>query len=202
MRLKSKLFLPLAIVMGIVSLSFSNVNEKAHAQERYSIDQLPASWKNNSSLIRAIDLILPKAVPELKYSLACSNCEAPYSVSLLVEEPIILSQKIEDLSGKKHSGGFNYECVTTFTFKSSLAVYDYNQRGVAKVVVSDPTVHEFTAKKKFNLYSKEGEPKLTSEQFVQANPSEIGIGQEDLVKFAEKRMYRLRDEIDKLFNRN
>ena len=202
MRFKNRLFLPLAIAMGILSLSFSNLNENRGPKiEQYSIDQLPASWKNNPSLIRAIDFILPHAVPELKRSIACSNCEAPYSVSLLIDSPIILSQKIDDLSGKKR-GGFNYESVTTFTFKSSLAVYDYNGRGVAKVVITNPTEHEFTTKKKFNLFSKEGEAKLSTDEYAQAHPTEVGPDQEELIKLAEKRMYRLRDEIDKLFNRN
>jgi hypothetical protein len=133
---------------------------------------------------------------------ACTDCEAPYSIALLIDSPIILKRKIEDLSGKKHAEGANYQCVTTFAFKASLAVYDYNKKGIAKVVISNPTEHEFTFKKKFNVYSQDGAKKLTAEQFVEANPSEVGPSQQDLVNFAEKRMYRLRDEIRKLLRRN
>lgn len=202
MRIKTTLSMTLVAVGAILSLSFSNVQESGKRKDHYSIDQLPPSWKDNASLIRAIDIILPNTVPELEHSVACKNCEAPYSVALLVETPIVLSQKIEDLSGKKHAGGFNYQAVTTFTFKSSLAVYDYNQRGIAKVVVTNPTEHEFTTKKKFNVFSKGGEAKLTSEQYAEANPGEVGPSQEELVELSEKRMYRLRDEIEKLLKRH
>jgi hypothetical protein len=202
MRFKNKLFLPLAIIMGIMSLSFSNFNEKqGNKVEHYSIDQLPASWKSNSSLVRAIDLILPRTVRELKNSIACVGCEAPFSVALLIDSPIILSQEIKELSGKKHSGGYNYECITKFAFKSSLAVYDYDNRGIAKVVVTDPTIHDYTVKKKFNVYSQNGEPKLTGEKYAETHASEIGPNQEELIELAEKRMYRLRDEVEKLHRR-
>jgi hypothetical protein len=202
MRIKNNLFTVLAICMALISLSFSNPNESTNPTEHYSIDQLPPSWKENSSLIRAIDIILPNTVKELEHSISCRNCEAPYSVSLLIDSPIIISQKIEDLSGKKNSGGFNYQCVTTFAFKSSLAVYDYNQRGIAKVLITDPINQEYTTKKKFNLYGKDGDAKLTTEQYIQAYPSEVGPSQQELVDLAEKRMYRLRDEIEKLLKRH
>lgn len=200
--MNKNLFSILAICAALITVSFSSVKSGHETQDHYSIDELPPSWKSNNSLINAIDFILPNTVPELERSISCVNCEAPYTVSLLIDSPIILNQKVEDLSGKKRAGGFNYECVTTFAFKSSLAVYDYNRKGIAKVQVTSDTEHEFTVKKKFNLYSKDGAQKLTTEQFMAQNPSEVGPSQDDMIKFAEKRMYRLKDEISKLIKRH
>ena len=151
---------------------------------------------------RTLSLFLPNTVPELERSISCSNCEAPYSVALLIDSPIILSQKIEDIGNKRHSGGFNYQCVTSFAFKASLAVYDHNDHGIAKVVVVDPVEHDFTTKKKFNVFSKGGADKLSPEQYVASHPAETGPTQQELIDLAEKRIYRLRDEVHKLIERN
>lgn len=204
MRTIKNLLPALFVCLGLTGISFSPKTPvpATGVQEHYSIDQLPESWKANSSLIRAINFILPNTVPELARSISCTDCEAPYSVALLIDSPITFSQKIEDIGNKRHSGGFNYQCVTKFTFKASLAVYDHNEHGIAKVLVVDPVLHDFTTKKKFNVYSKGGADKLSPEEFVSNHPSETGPSQQELIDLTEKRIYRLKEEVNKLIERN
>jgi len=199
----TKRFLPLSLVsIAVLALSFSGKEKLiADIQEQYSISKLPDTWKQNASLVRDIDYILSHTVPELKRSIACMDCDAPYSVELQIDSPIILFQEIEDIGSKRHNGGYNYQCVTRFAFKSALAVYDHNGHGVARVVVSDPVTHEFTTKKKFNVYSKEG-IKPTAEDYVAGNPSVTGPNKKELLDLTEKRIYRLKDEVYKLYERN
>src|SRR5690606_7905352 len=181
----TKRFLPLGLFsIALLALSFSDKEQPiADIQDHYSISKLPDSWKKNSSLVRDIDYVLSNTVPELRRRIACLDCEAPYSVELQIDSPIILFQEIEEIGSKRHNGGYNYQCITKFAFKSALAVFDHNGHGVARVVVSDPVTHEFTTKKKFNLYSKEG-IKPTAEDYVAGHPSETGPSKQELLDLA------------------
>jgi hypothetical protein len=204
----SKYFLVASVLLAAtISLSFlpeSNIHNKTGSFiDHYSIDPLPETWKQNKSLINAIDKVITTSVEELAQSIACTNCtNSPYSVSLIIDSPVIIKQTYGDIGNKKNSGGFNYECITVFRFKSSLAVYDINQRGVAKVMITNPEEDEYTFIKKFNLFHKTGVGKLTPEEYISKNPAEVLPAQTDLMKYAEKKIYRLRDDINKLYNRH
>jgi hypothetical protein len=171
--------------------------------DHYSLDPLPEAWKKNKSLLKAIDVVITTSVKELEQSFECTNCpNAPYSVSLIIDSPIIVKQNYVDIGNKKNSGGFNYECVTFFRFKSSLAVYDINQRGIAKVVITNPEEDQYNITKKFNVFYKTGIGKLSPEEYISKNAAEVNPDMEDLMKFAEKKIYSLRDEVHKLYNRH
>lgn len=205
---QSKYFLIAALLLvATMSFSFlpiSNINNKTGSFiDHYSVDPLPDAWKQNKSLIKAIDIVITTSVEELAQSLACTNCtNSPYSVALIIDSPVVIRQVYGDIGNKKNSGGFNYECITVFRFKSSLAVYDINQRGVAKVMITNPEEDEYTITKRFNLFHKTGVGKLTPEEYISKNPEEVGPAQTDLMKYAEKKIYRLRDDIRKLYNRH
>lgn len=204
MQLNKKLLAGILFITAITALSFttiSNGSKKANKVAHYSIDQLPESWKNNKSLVRAIDLILPSTVKELDESIACTNCTPGYSVDILLDSPIIIKQTFHDISERKKNDGFNYECVTEYAYKSSLAVYDANKHGVSKVQITDPLKDDFKLTKKFNITTKKGEAKQTVEQFAAANPMAVGPSPQDILDQTEKYIYRLRDDVQKLIKR-
>lgn len=202
----SKLFVIAALLFtSAISFSFlpGHVASKRPLIDHYSIDPLPDSWKQDKSLVNAIDLILTSTVKELEASTSCTDCaNSPYSVSLLIDSPVIMKQTYEDIGDKKNSGGFNYACKTVFRFKSSLAVYDGNQKGVAKVMITNPEEDEYTITRKFNIFSKAGTSKLTPEEYISKNASTVGPGMIDMISYAEKKVYRIRDDIKKLKGRH
>jgi hypothetical protein len=203
MQPNKKLLAAAVLLIATIGFSFKpNSNRSIHSKvDHYSIDQLPASWKENKSLIRAIDLILPSTVKELEQSVACVNCTTEYSVDILLDTPIIIKQTYHDISDKKRSEGFNYECVTEYAYKSSLAVYDTKKHGVSKVQITDPLTDEFTTTKKFNVVNKKGAPKQTVEEYIAANPLEVGPSQTDILAQTEKSIYKLKDAVQKLMKR-
>ena len=193
---------PLFVVFLFTALSFSK-KQPHNFIDHYSLDPLPQSWKENKSLLKAIDGIVTSTVKELELSMACTDCpNSPYSVALLIDSPVIVKQTYEDIGNKKKSGGFNYECITVFRFKSALAVYNSNQHGVAKVVLTNPEEDQYTVVKKFNTFYKTGEGKLTPEEYIAKNSAAVGPEQSELLKYAEKKIYFIRDELHKLKNRH
>lgn len=201
--------IPACILLFSALISFSFLPpaatpvKKGSYVDHYSIDPLPEAWKKSKGLVKAIDAIVTTSVKELADRLPCTDCtNSPYSVALLIDSPVIVKQDYEDISYKKNSGGFNYECSTEFYFKSSLAVYDINQHGIAKVLITNPEEDKYTLTKKFNLFPKGGAKKPTPEEYISQNASDIGPTMNDLMKYAEKKIYVLRDEVHKLYNRH
>lgn len=191
-----KSLLPGAVIVSVICLSSFRLETPAETQKFYSIDQLPSSWKNNNSLKRALNIILPTAVKELRVSAACTDCSPDYSVALLFEKPIILEQSAKDIHNKRKSEGFAYECTTRYTFKSSLAVYN-KQLGIAKVVITNLEDDEFVMTKKFNIVGS-----ASPEKYLVDHASEFEPQESELLKEAEKRMYELRDQVEKLTKRH
>lgn len=192
----------LILFSGLAAVCLVASSFRHSAQNKYSIDALPESWKTNKSLISAIDLIIPTTVGELENSAACTGCDVDYSLSLLLDSAIVLKQTVRNISDKRNNEGFSYECTTVYHFKSSLAVYDRNNKGIAKVMVTDPITDEYVSKKKFNIPRVKGKAVAeTPEQFIAAHPRETGPAQEDLLNNAEKKIYKLRDQVSKMLKR-
>lgn len=192
----------LILFTGIVSICLVASSFRQASQNRYSIDTLPESWRTNKSLVSAIDLIVPTTVKELQNSAACTGCDVDYSLSLLLDSVIVMKQSIKNISEKRNNEGYSYECTTVYHFRSSLAVYDRNNKGIAKVLVTDPITDEFVSKKKFNIPRVKGKAVAeTPEQYIASHPRETGPSQDDLMNNAEKKIYKLRDQVSKMLKR-
>src|SRR5215471_5163382 len=85
---KSSLVLPI-LLMYLSSEGQNSFTRKF--PERYQLD-LPMEWINTPKLVRAITEILPKTLEVLKDKEFCTDCEAGYSVKLVIDMPYIKSR--------------------------------------------------------------------------------------------------------------
>ena len=174
--------------------------------DRYKLD-LPLEW-NKPKLIKAITDILPKTLEEIKDKDICSDCEAGYTVMLVVDSPLI---KNRNNISKGFSGNekYFYTAQVIFQFRATLGLFDSTGKEVTELVlVSQEEEHvkreDFSVSTSFTpqiIYDKYG--KILQKIYIPSPPvipisNRIPVSLFDLINIAEQRVYQVRDILAKL----
>jgi len=146
-------FIAYASLFFSCSSLHSSTSDLKSFSNRYSLDQLPEQWKKPATL-KTINDILPVAVNQLKGSKSCMNCKGGFTITVQLDSLYILSQTVVDKSAWDSKNvlsnsedvlhSWDRELVTTFRFKSHLAISDSMGRQIVHLLVVDPLEDIYT----------------------------------------------------------
>ena len=177
--------------------------------DRYKLD-LPQEW-NRPKLIQVITDILPQTIDELKGKDFCTDCDAGYTVMLVVDTPYIVSRNniSKGFSGKYK---YLYTAQVIYRYRATLGVFDSTGRSVIELVlVSQSEEH---AKRKDTSVSVSADMEFVRGPngqvvFTKFNQTETPVVPPsnnlfptlyELINTAEQRVYQIRDILAKLKN--
>ena len=144
-----KISITLAAVL-LVSFSYSQENGYVRKfPNRYKLD-LPAEW-NKPKLMLAITEILPKTLDELKGKEFCTDCEAGYSIKILINVPYIKSRNniskgignttfVSSTSASNYAGNYNmyFSMEVVYQFRAALGLFDSTGKNIVDLVLVLP----------------------------------------------------------------
>lgn len=197
-----------ALLLSSAYSQSSNYSRKF--PNRYELD-LPNEWITTPKLINAITNILPKTLEVLKDKEFCTDCEAGYSVKLVVDLPVIKSRN--NISKGVDGRGKRYSLEVVYQYRAALELYDSTGQNIIDLVLVMPE-EEHIKKKDTIMYAMEYDRpteikdingrRISSVWIPSFNPNTLPINNTvspslyELMAIAEQRVYAIKDILKKL----
>jgi len=196
----------LNFILAILLMNFASKGQNSFTRkfpERFQLD-LPTEWINTPKLMRAITEILPKTLEVLKDKDFCTDCEAGYSLRLVIDMPFIKSRN-NISKGIEHSLR-HYSMEIVYQFRAALELYDSSGNNVIDLVLVMPEEEHIkrkdTAISTFDysrpLTIKDANGGTVNRVWIPSiNPAPINNNLfpdlNELMVIAEQRVYSIRD---------
>ncbi len=139
MTLKNLLLLMLFCFAGTNLLAQIDETKKA-ATVTYSITKLPARWTESDDISKAIDVLLPATIKQLKNAKSCFGCQADFTILVKIDTVFILQRKFIYDSTYQYGIMKEYPSKNTtwFRFRSYFSVLNKQGEEVARLIIANP----------------------------------------------------------------